>query len=108
MNKLMELDILGTKYEVIEQTEAENAKLEDADGLSEFYSKQLIIEKKDGSGKLDWANFQEYKNHVLRHEIMHAVFAESGLMDYYRDETLVDYLAIMYPKIKAIMDKAGL
>jgi hypothetical protein len=36
---------------------------------------------------------------VKRHEIIHAFFAESGITEWERDERLVDYMAIQFPKM---------
>ena len=36
---------------------------------------------------------------TLLHELIHAYFWECGLGDYYRDETLVDWLAMQLPQI---------
>jgi len=36
---------------------------------------------------------------VLRHEITHAFFSESGLDGYCIDETLVDWIAKQFPKL---------
>lgn len=98
----MKINILGQEYEVLLRSEEEYNKLDkaDADGLAELYSKQLIINKdslKEDDTTLD--NLKEYINKVVRHEIVHAYFHESGLTDYCRDEQLVDWLAIQIPKI---------
>ena len=38
-------------------------------------------------------------NEVLRHEIIHAFFIESGLEDYNSNEQLVNWIAIQFPKM---------
>lgn len=38
-------------------------------------------------------------NEVLRHEIIHAMFYESGLMEYCDNEELVNYIAMQTPKL---------
>lgn len=38
-------------------------------------------------------------NEVLRHEVIHAFFSESGLDDYSSNEELVNWIAIQFPKM---------
>ena len=105
----MEVSILGTKYEINYQTEEENPKLETANGICEVYSKQIVI-REIKPDKMSYDNIDEYKNKVLRHEIIHAYFAESGLRtnsDYAENEELVDWIAIQIPKIVQSMKDAG-
>ena len=44
---------------------------------------------------------------VLRHELIHAFFSIAGLDGYSNDETLVDWLAVMYPRMTSAFKKAG-
>ena len=43
------VNILGTQYEVYKQGESENIKLKDNSGISEFYTKEIIIDPVDFS-----------------------------------------------------------
>lgn len=53
-------------------------------------------------------------NRVVRHEIIHAFMFESGLGYNFEwdkdeaDETIVDWFAIQYPKIKAVFEALGI
>ena len=100
----MTVNILGTEYEVINQTEEENPKLKEANGLCEVYSRKIVI--RDIKETPDtYENLEAYKKKVLRHEIIHAFFAESGLRsnsDYAENEELVDWVAIQFPKISKV------
>ena len=105
----MKVDILGTKYKILRQTESENPKLEDADGLCELYSKKIVL-REITPDKMTFENAKEYEKKVLRHEIVHAFFAESGLRhecDFAYNEELVDWIAIQIPKIAKSMRDAG-
>lgn len=98
------VNILGTEYDVLEQSEGENKKLEQCDGLCEQYSKKIVINdcKVSENDIMRVDNFEEYKKKVARHEVFHAYFGESGLMgnsDYAENEELIDWLAIQSPKI---------
>lgn len=101
------VNILGMEYEILVQSEKENPKLKDNNGLCEPYSKKLIIndfeECKDDPMIVE--NFEEFKKKVLRHECFHAFFGEAGMSSYETDETLIDWLAIQSPKIfKALIE----
>ena len=101
----MTVNILGTDYEVITQTEEENPKLKEAYGLCEMYSKKIVLSDiKEDVMNVD--NIEAFKRKVVRHEIIHAFFAESGLRsnsDYAQNEELVDWIAIQFPKILLFM-----
>lgn len=109
MNKdSVKINILGQEYDLLTLSEKEFPKLKiaDADGLAELYDKKLIINK-DASvpSEESYDNLEAYTDTVVRHEIIHAYFHESGLTGYCRDEQLVDWLALQIPKImKTIED----
>ena len=50
---------------------------------------------------------EELKNKVLRHEIVHAFFHESGCSEWTNDENLVEWIAIQVPKMAKAMKEAG-
>lgn len=101
---LKNVNILGTEYAVLEQSENKNQKLKNCDGLCEQYSKQIILNdfKETENEVMRVDNFEEYKKKVARHEVFHAYFGESGLRgssEYAENEELIDWLAIQSPKI---------
>ena len=103
----MTVNILGTDYEVIRQKKEETPKLEDKWAYTEPYSKKIIIDADIAMQSNDDAERKDlFTKKVLRHEIIHAFFTESGLIDnceYAINEELVDWIAIQFPKIlKAI------
>lgn len=103
----MKINILGQEYDLLMLSEKEFPKLDyaNANGLAELYSKQLIINRdsaKEDEGTFD--NLKGYVDKVIRHEIIHAYFHESGLQHYCDDERLVDWLAIQIPKIMATIE----
>ena len=98
------VNILGTEYKILVQSESENPKLKENSGLCEQYSKKIIISDfedcKDDPMLVE--NFEEYKKKVVHHECFHAFFGEAGLRnhsDYAENEELIDWLAIMSPRI---------
>lgn len=101
------IDILGTKYEVLElTTEDQPVKLEDKDGYTELYSKKIIIRTGYEDDPENVENLIEYKKKILRHELIHAFFHECGLRDYCEDEVLVDFIAAQFHKLQPIIYKA--
>lgn len=98
----MKINILGQEYDLLLVSEDNSPKLKSmgASGIAELYDKKLLINKKDAMGdETTYDNLQGYMDKVVRHEIIHAFFFESGLVDYCNNEELVDYLAIQLPKI---------
>lgn len=102
MNKI---NILGTEYEIIINND-DLIKM-NADGLCNYYSKRIDI--RECEQLLDEiANSEEqYVRHqeVLRHEVIHAFLNESGLMNYSNDETLVNWIAMQFPKMFDVFEK---
>ena len=94
----MEVDILGTKYDIEFRKEVNDKKLKNTDGYAELYTKKLIIEEVEEDDNT-FEGLDKYKNKVIRHEIIHAMFYEAGHAAYGRDEGLVDSLSILVPKL---------
>lgn len=102
----MKINILGTDYEIVEQTSKENPKLDDANGICEIYSKKIVLASDIiEPHKMLVEKPERFKNKVLRHEIIHAFFVESGLSQYCNEELLVDYLAVQLPKMVKAMNE---
>ena len=100
------VNILGQEYTLHTETEKENPKLKDNVGLCEVFSKRIILDTSVADNDPDTVeNVEEYFHKVLRHEAFHAILFEAGWTDYYHDESLVDALATLYPKIESIMNE---
>ncbi len=82
------INILGTEYKIIytNYIEGDNA------GKTDFVNKTIYL-LNDKEQSMDV---------ILKHEIMHAFFFESGLLVYAKDEVLVDFLALQFHKIKSL------
>ena len=106
---MKKVNILGTEYEIRELTEKEFPALEsnNAVGLCERFSKEIILDIEHfGIPKpTNSEDFHLFKKQVLRHEIIHAFFHESGQTDYCEDEKLVEFLAIQIPKMFKVFEK---
>lgn len=102
----MKVNILGTKYKIIDRAEAEDPKLKENDGYCDSSSKEivLLIYPEDVMNKAD---LERVRQKVLRHEIIHAFLCESGLEvntaiytgGWAQNEEMVDWIAIQFPKI---------
>ena len=101
----MKIDILGTEYEVVH----EDFDDKDVDGYCDYTSKRIVV-RKDNTNDVE--DFDYLMKKQLRHEIIHAFMAESGLQanwqhqnQFGHDETTVDWIAIQFPKMfKAFME----
>lgn len=91
--------ILGTKYDLVQN----DATLKDinADGACSSYEKVIRIAPLKDMLQPDDSEQAKRKryNEVLRHEMIHAFFDESGLDQYSDDEQLVNWLAVQFPKM---------
>ena len=96
----MKVNILGQEYKIkLEKNETE--KLKGKDGYTELYAKKIVIRDNfytshpgfiKQSGKL--------KKAILKHEIVHAFFHESGIaLTYGDDEALVDWIGMQLEKM---------
>lgn len=106
------VSILGTEYDVLVRSVEEDPKLEQCVGYCEQYSKKIVLNDMAGAEKdvMVVENIEEFKKKVLRHEIIHAFFGESGLRScskYAEDEELIDWIAIQFPKILKAFEQAG-
>ena len=102
-----EISILGTIYKLIFKNENDEIRLKTNWGFTDFHTKEIYIhdnieEETDNSCK----NLNDFKNKVIRHEILHAFLYESGLREnsnqlpaWAENEEMVDWFAIQIPKI---------
>lgn len=108
----MKVNILGTDYTIKECTVDEDSYLKDCDGYCDKSSKEIVICKNRDDNQLkDW---EWYRKKVMRHEIIHAFLYESGLAENFehanefgQDETMVDWIAMQFPKILEVYKEAG-
>lgn len=97
------ISILGTDYEIIECDETQMQD-KDNEGECDRYAKIIRINSDAFVGENLTRNIKGAIDKTIRHELFHAILHEAGLDCYAEDETLVDALAILYPKINKIME----
>lgn len=92
------INVLGTEYEFIVD---DSIASQGVDGICKGYDKQIIVRSKenmlcpDDSERIKNIRYKE----VIRHEIIHAYFDESGLDEYSNNEQLVEWIAVQFPKM---------
>lgn len=103
---MKKVKVLGTKYKIIEEEFSDK----DFDGYCDYTSKEIHIRNDNVNGVGD---FEYLMKKQLRHEIIHAFLSESGLQanfEHYKqfghEETIVDWLAIQFPKIRKAFKEA--
>lgn len=104
----MTINILGTEYTIKNSTEKNDKNLKTMAGYMDATTKEIVIKTdyEDEPNKVNNLNY--HIQEVIRHEIIHAFFYESGLWDssdYGMNETLVDWIAIQIPKIVKVFDE---
>ena len=105
MKKISEIEILGTTYGLYVDRSVTNPKLQNTDAYCELWSKKIVFSPFQRDD-LTIESLQEYVSKIVRHEIVHAFFHESGLASYVTDEMLVDWIAHKLCKIGAVCQKA--
>ena len=116
----MTVSILGTPYEIIvkKYDEEEAFDRHSISGFCDGYAKEIVV--CDMHTYRGWENEEEKtvaaaQKQTLRHEIVHAFFNESGLMDsssmvdcpWSKNEEMVDWIANQGMKIYKAWQEAG-
>lgn len=104
---MLKINVLGTKYKIIVKNDIEEIRLKENWGFTDFHTKEIYIRDDiDRETKDSCKNLIDFKNKVLRHEILHAFLYESGLREnsfgspsWAENEEMVDWFAIQMPKI---------
>ena len=78
------VNILGTEYTVVECERTEDKRLCDCDGFCEKTTKEIVVTKETKDSEL--ANWDWYRRKILRHEVIHAFFMESGLQENFENQ----------------------
>lgn len=102
------VNVLGTEYEIRCDTEiGKNLLSAGKDGECDLYAKVInVIDISQVNDTREDGRINSW-NSTLRHELMHAFFTEAGVDKYSWDETLVDFIAMQFPKIRALFKEVG-
>lgn len=97
----MEVNILGTRYEVKFENELNDIRLCDCSGYCDPSIKKIVVDdfKGKNSHPLSIGDLSALQKKILRHELIHAFLSESGLQNWSENEDFVDWIALQMPKI---------
>lgn len=109
----MEANILGEIYKVETLNREEDTALIDGDvgGYCDSTSRRIVVRNLGEDYAVDDVDTLTKRN--LRHEIIHAFLYESGLGDNFehnrlgQEETMVDWIALQFPKIAKVFKELG-
>ena len=105
----MKINILGTEWTIEHRDADKDQMLDTRDGYTDPSVNLIVLANKRKDD--DVLNFADIQKRVLRHEIIHAFLFESGLganyehCKYGHEETMVDWIALQFPKILKIFDE---
>ena len=107
----MKLNIMGSEWTIEELSEKDDSRLNDCDGYADWTTREIVIER-EIIGTLK--DMECYIRKVKRHEIVHAFLLECGLHEcsgnteaWAMNETMVDWIARIGPKIYEVWKVAG-
>lgn len=116
----MKVNVLGTKYDIIRVKSGQDEYMEKMHfgGYCDGVIKRIVL--LDLKTVPEWAKESEYRikeqeNETLRHELVHAFLNESGLgyntfsasEAWAKNEEMVDWIAIQFPKLLKAFKDAG-
>jgi hypothetical protein len=115
----LKVNILGTEYEILRCNYDEDEKFKDRgiDGYCNMVMKRIVIcniVTYPGYENESQACHKEIEKQTLRHELVHAFLAESGLRDssgsiptgWATNEEMVDWIALQFPKMLKAFQEA--
>lgn len=108
MKPPIRISVLGTEYKISEVAAGEDPLLDIRDGYCDSSIKKIVISelKQETDSK---KNLDAVRKNIIRHEIIHAFLFESGLdvnSKWGTDETLVDWIALQFPKMEKAFKEA--
>jgi len=113
----MTVNVLGVEYTIDFKEKDQDKYLEQADGYCDSSTKCIVVKKftdEERKSPMALGDLDSYQKKVLRHELVHAFFYESGLSSnangtdaWPRNEEMVDWFAIQGPKLYVAWKAAG-
>lgn len=104
------VDVLGTRYNIKSvDRNTDDKRLDGANAYCDYYAKEIVAIKYEETEK-SFKDIHAFNRKTLRHEIIHAFLAESGLRrncNWACEEEMVDWIAIQFPKIFKAFKEAG-
>lgn len=104
------VDILGTRYNIKSvDRNTDDKRLEGANAYCDYYAKEIVAIKYEETEE-SFKDIPAFNRKTLRHEIVHAFLAESGLRrscSWAENEEVVDWIAIQFPKMLKAFQEAN-
>lgn len=105
----MKVNILGQDYKIdVVDKPDETMVNRNCDGYCDNTIHTIVVQKFEPTAET-YKDLDLYLKKVLRHEIIHAFLYQSGLdtsSKWARDEELVDWIALQFPKLMNAMKDA--
>lgn len=107
----MIVDVLGAKWKIVDRSPDKDELLVERYGYCDTSVRLIVLRTEQEDDEL--LDYAETRKSVIRHELIHALMYESGLHDNMThpeigvDETMVDWVAIQFPKMLDLFKKAG-
>lgn len=106
----MEVNVLGTPYEIIYKEEKEDPRLKEYAGYCDYTVRNIVIRNTEDDDILNYQNMSVDNKRILRHELIHAFATESGLdieSSWAVNEEMVDWVARQFPKMLQCFKQAN-
>ena len=97
----MTVNILGREYKIYTRPRAEDAKLKNYDGYCDYSVGEIVLVQREDD-LMNMRDQDAVDKRILRHELIHAFAAESGLADdseWAMNEEMTDWIAHQFPKM---------
>lgn len=108
----MKINVLGSEWNIeYRNPEMDPRLMENNAGYADPTTQIIVVANRTQQD--DISDYERAKRIYTRHEIIHAFLFESGLganfehPGYGHEETVVDWFAIQFPKIKKAFEEAG-
>ena len=104
--------ILGETWTIAIVPTSADKRLNDCDGFCDKTSRRILVDDYSQCDDYNLDNKQAQISQNIRHEIVHAFMFESGLQanwqhpDFGHEETVVDWIAAQWPKLKKVIEDA--
>lgn len=105
----MMVNILGREYSIYTRTRAEDVKLKECDGYCDYSVGEIVIVQREDD-PMNMRDQDAVDKRILRHEIIHAFAAESGLAydsAWAMNEEMTDWIARQFPKMLTAFKAVG-
>lgn len=105
----MTVNILGREYSIYTRPREEDAKLKVYDGYCDYSVGEIVTVQREDD-PMNMRDQDAVDKRILRHEIIHAFAAESGLADesaWAMNEEMVDWIAHQFPKMLTAFKAVG-